>query len=95
MIDEHEKINDIHDNLHFSNFPPGRVGHPVKHVRDGVIKSGTLLNLSLDPSRTHLLHGIELYDEETLQNARKFVKFKDDVDVSSIPQTTEDCITQY
>ena len=70
----------------------GRIGDPVRYVRDGVIKSGHITNMLLDPSRTQMLYNVKCGLNEVIQTTREFLKFADDIEVAVIPQTTDDYI---
>ena len=73
-----------------SDFPDGTIGDKVTYTRDGVVSKGRITSVLLDPSRTQIRFTVKCDDQNVIQTTREFLKFDHDVDVSKIPQTTED-----
>ena len=60
------------------DLPECSVGDKVRHVRDGIDKVRTLVNLKLDPSQSQLQFTIQCTGNETVQTTRDFFKLSSD-----------------
>ena len=76
-------------NIDLSDSTNWTIGDRVIRTRDGVEKQGKLVNVLLDPRRTQITYTIKCDGQKIIQTDREFVKFDGEVDVSNIPQTTD------
>ena len=64
-----------------------KIGDKVRHVRDGVTKLGTIINLLFYPSRTQMSHAIKCAGNEGLKTTKEFIKPDSDEEVADIQMT--------